>query len=84
MEADKPDSTSKGRRRRPNEEWATHTKLAWMLQTRLDPQAVFWTSLENKPSSRLNGFLQKRRGVRGGFRIYCSSSAFLTRSFGSK
>jgi VRR-NUC domain len=66
MEAHKPDSASKGRRRRPNEEWATHTKLAWMLQTRLDPLAVFWTSLENKPSSRLNGFLQKRRGVRGG------------------
>jgi hypothetical protein len=30
------------------------------------PATTFWTPLENKPSSRLNGVLQKKRGVRSG------------------
>ena len=53
---------AKARRRYRREEWATQTTLARLLTRYLDPQTVFWTSLENKPSSRLNGLLQKRRG----------------------
>jgi hypothetical protein len=48
------------------EEWRTHTQLAALLAKYLDPATTFWTSLENKPSSRLNGLLQKKRGVRSG------------------
>ena len=40
--------------------------LARELNCLLDPRRVFWSSLENKPSSRLNGFLAKWRGVRSG------------------
>jgi hypothetical protein len=57
---------AKARRRYRREEWATQTTLARLLTRYLDPQTVFWTSLENKPSSRLNGLLQKRLGVRSG------------------
>ena len=57
---------AKARRHYRREEWATQTTLARLLTRYLDPRAVFWTSLENKPSSRLNGLLQKRRGVRSG------------------
>jgi hypothetical protein len=57
---------AKARRRYRREEWATQTTFARLLTRYLDPQTVFWTSLENKPSSRLNGLLQKRRGVRSG------------------
>jgi hypothetical protein len=41
-------------------------KLAQLLAKYLEPATTFWTSLENKPSSRLNGVLQKKRGVRSG------------------
>jgi hypothetical protein len=37
-----------------------------MLAKYLDPACTFWTSLENKPLSRLGGLFQKRRGVRSG------------------
>jgi hypothetical protein len=37
-----------------------------MLDRLLDPQRVFWTSLDNRPSSPLNGLLAKLRGVRSG------------------
>jgi hypothetical protein len=37
-----------------------------MLDEYLDPADTFWTSLENKPLSRLSGIFQKRRGVRSG------------------
>ena len=57
---------AKARREYRREEWATQTTLARLLTRYLDPEKVFWTSLENKPSSRLNGLLQKRRGVRRG------------------
>ena len=30
------------------------------------PEGVFWSSLENRPLSRLSGYLQKKRGVRAG------------------
>jgi Restriction endonuclease len=40
--------------------------LARLLAKHLDPATTFWTALENKPSSRLNGVLQKKRGVRSG------------------
>jgi hypothetical protein len=37
-----------------------------MLDRLLDPQRVFWTSIDNRPISRLSGFLAKQRGVRPG------------------
>jgi hypothetical protein len=40
--------------------------LAEMLAKYLDPTDTFWTSLENKPISRLSGIFQKKRGVRSG------------------
>jgi hypothetical protein len=54
------------RRESRREEWAEQTKLAGMLAKYLDPACTFWTSLENKPLSRLSGLFQKRRGVRSG------------------
>ena len=56
------------RRRRESrrQEWTEQTKLAEMLQKYLDPGDTFWTSLENKPISRISGLFQKRRGVRSG------------------
>ena len=57
---------SKARRRRRREEWREHTTLARLLERYLDPTTTFWTSLENRPSSFLNGLLAKKRGVRSG------------------
>jgi hypothetical protein len=37
-----------------------------MLGKYLDPADTFWTSLENKPISRIAGIFQKRRGCRSG------------------
>ena len=54
------------RRESRREEWTEQTKLAGMLAKYLDPACTFWTSLENKPLSRLSGLFQKRRGVRSG------------------
>ena len=54
------------RRESRREEWTEQTKLAGMLAKYLDPTCTFWTSLENKPLSRLGGLFQKRRGVRSG------------------
>jgi hypothetical protein len=57
---------TKARRRRRREEWREHTTLARLLTKHIEPTTTFWTSLENKPSSALNGLLQKLRGVRSG------------------
>ena len=56
------------RRRRESrrQEWAEQTKLAEMLDKYLNPADTFWTSLENKPISRIAGIFQKRRGCRSG------------------
>ena len=54
------------RRESRREEWSEQTRLAEMLAKYLDPASTFWTSLENKPLSRLSGLFQKRRGVRSG------------------
>jgi hypothetical protein len=56
------------RRRRESQraEFLEQTRLAEMLDELLDPADTFWTSLENKPLSRLSGIFQKRRGVRSG------------------
>jgi hypothetical protein len=48
------------------EEFTEQTKLAELLKKHLNPTCTFWTSLENKPLSRLSGLFQKRRGVRSG------------------
>ena len=40
-------------------------KLSVMLDKYL-PDATFWTSLENKPISRISGIFQKKRGIRSG------------------
>jgi hypothetical protein len=54
------------RRESQRREWTEQTRLAEMLDEYLDPADTFWTSLENKPLSRLSGIFQKRRGVRSG------------------
>jgi hypothetical protein len=54
------------RRESQRQEWTEQTKLAEMLEKYLDPADTFWTSLENKPISRLSGIFQKKRGVRSG------------------
>jgi hypothetical protein len=54
------------RRESQRQEWTEQTKLAEMLDKYLDPVDTFWTSLENKPISRLSGIFQKKRGVRSG------------------
>ena len=54
------------RRKSRREEWGAQTALAEMLPRYIDPQTVFWTSIENRPRSWLSGLLQKRRGVRSG------------------
>ncbi len=54
------------RRERRREEWREQMKLSVMLDKFLDPTGTFWTSLENKPISRISGIFQKKRGVRSG------------------
>src|SRR4029077_2490015 len=54
------------RRERRREEWRQQMKLSVMLDKYLDPPCSFWTSLENKPISRISGIFQKKRGVRSG------------------
>jgi hypothetical protein len=54
------------RRERRREEWSEQTKLAELLSIYLDRETTFWTSVENRPLSRLGGLFQKRRGVRSG------------------
>jgi hypothetical protein len=54
------------RRERRREEWREQMKLSVMLDNYLDPTGTFWTSLENKPISRISGIFQKKRGVRSG------------------
>ena len=54
------------RRERRREEWREQMKLSVMLDKYLDPTGTFWTSLENKPISRISGIFQKKRGVRSG------------------
>ena len=64
---DAPPSFAVQRRRASQrQEWAEQTRLAEMLDEYLDPADTFWTSLENKPLSRLSGIFQKQRGVRSG------------------
>jgi hypothetical protein len=46
-------------------EFAEQEKLAELLSHHLDG-AVFWTSLENAPRSRVSALGQQRRGVRSG------------------
>jgi hypothetical protein len=53
---------AKARRRYRREEWATQTTLARLLTRYLDPQTVFWTSLENKPSSRFERAVAEAAG----------------------
>ena len=54
------------RRESRRQEWSEQTKLAGLLARYLDPSCTFWTSLENKPISRISGIFQKKRGVRSG------------------
>jgi hypothetical protein len=54
------------RRERRREEWREQMKLSVMLDKFLHPTGTFWTSLENKPISRISGIFQKKRGVRSG------------------
>jgi hypothetical protein len=54
------------RRESRRQEWSEQTKLAGLLAKYLDPSCTFWTSLENKPISRISGIFQRKRGVRSG------------------
>ena len=54
------------RRESRHEEWREQERLAAMMAGHLDPKTTFWSSLENKPVSRVSGLFQKRRGVRSG------------------
>jgi hypothetical protein len=63
---DAPSFAAQRRRESQRQEWTEQTRLAEMLDEYLDPVDTFWTSLENKPLSRLSGIFQKRRGVRSG------------------
>jgi hypothetical protein len=63
---DAPTFAAQRRCESQREEYTIQTKLCELLAEYLDPTCTFWTSLENKPLSRLSGFLQKRRGVRSG------------------
>jgi hypothetical protein len=53
------------RRESRREEWREQMKLSVMLDKYL-PDRTFWTSLENKPISRISGVFQKKRGIRSG------------------
>jgi hypothetical protein len=63
---DAPSFAARRRRESQRQEWTEQTRLAEMLGEYLDPADTFWTSLENKPLSRLSGIFQKKRGVRSG------------------
>jgi hypothetical protein len=56
-------------------------KLAAMLNKYLNLACTFWTSLENKPISRISGIFQKKRGVRSGiadvFVLYSGPPIFI-------
>jgi hypothetical protein len=54
------------RRQSRREEWGAQTALAEMLPRYIDPRTVFWTSLENRPRSRVSGYWQKLAGVKSG------------------
>jgi len=54
------------RRQSQREEFAMQSEFAALLSEYVDPAAVRHTSLENRPLSRLSGYLQKKRGVRAG------------------
>jgi hypothetical protein len=56
------------RRRRASrrEEYVEQSKLAALLTEYLDPSCAWFTGLENKPTSALNGWLQRMRGCRSG------------------
>jgi hypothetical protein len=78
-DSDKVESIAVQRRRESRrEEWNEHVKLAELLTRYLDPSCTFWTSLENKPLSRVSGLFQKRRGVRSGGSFNPCSSARLS------
>ena len=69
------------RRESRREEWSEQMKLAAMLNKYLNLACTFWTSLENKPISRISGIFQKKRGVRSGiadvFVLYSGPAIFI-------
>jgi hypothetical protein len=54
------------RRQGRREEWTEQSKFTALLTQYLDPSCAWFTSLENKPLSRISGMLQKKRGVKSG------------------
>jgi hypothetical protein len=54
------------RRASRREEWITQSEFAELLTKYLDPSCTRWQSLDNKPLSRISGFLQKKRGIKSG------------------
>jgi hypothetical protein len=47
-------------------EWTLQSELAELLRQHLDPSCTWFTSLENRPLSRISGMLQGKRGVKSG------------------
>jgi hypothetical protein len=66
---------------RRSSEFREHEKLARLLAQYIDPETTFWTSLENRPRSRLSALAQRRRHVRAGIPdvmvIFCGHVIFL-------
>ena len=81
MREDRPSEAQRRRRKHRREEWGEQVRLSWLLGKYLDPATTFWTSLENRPSSFLNGLLQKKRGVKSGLPdvmvIFCQRPVFV-------
>lgn len=48
------------------DEWTLQSEFAELLTEYLDPRCAWFTSLENKPLSRISGMLQRKRGVKSG------------------
>jgi hypothetical protein len=48
------------------EEWTLQSEFAALLTENLDPSCTWFTSLENRPLSRISGMLQGKRGVKSG------------------
>jgi hypothetical protein len=51
---------------RSHEELYEQIRLAKLLDYYLDTENTFWTSIENRPISKLSGMFQKKMGVRAG------------------
>jgi hypothetical protein len=62
-----PETLSVQRRRLSRrEEWDMHVRLVSLMERYIDRKSVFWSSVENRPMSRMSGVFQRLRQVRPG------------------